>query len=452
MGLTPEIVDFSPNEIPFQRDLLTKVRREVDYSLGCHEFLLSGSIGSAKSLVAAHIAVTHCLMFPNARVGLGRLSMPALKGTIFRTIVEHIGEHIEVRTIDNQAIIHFPNGSEIRSFSWSDKKYKKVRSFEFTAFLIEELTENDTEDMYLEIYGRLGRLQNQIPECWIISCTNPDDPSHWAYKRFFETNLPTRHVLMSKTEDNPYLPKTYIETLKESYDAKMARRMLYGEWISISQDVIYYSYEPDVNYVDRTYKILKGIPVYISFDFNIGHGKPMSCVLGQFDNGIAHWFDEVIIEGARTLDIMEELNARGYFRTNYMFYICGDASGSHRDTRGARTDYDIIYGYLDNLKTDIGTRVRYLRKVPRSNPPVRLRHNLVNSYCKNSLGHRRLFVYNKCNTLNQGLKLTKLKQGSSFVEDDSKPYQHVTTALGYALFQMDRSIKKQSIMETDRWN
>mgnify|MGYP000329394287 CR=1 FL=1 len=133
MSLTPEIVEFDPTCIPFQDKLIDDLRYKTDYNLGCHEFLLSGSIGSAKSLVAAHLAVTHCMMFPNARVGIGRLSMPALKGTIFRTIVEHIGEHTEIMVIENQAIIHFSNGSEIRSFNRSDNKYKKVRALGFSA-------------------------------------------------------------------------------------------------------------------------------------------------------------------------------------------------------------------------------------------------------------------------------------------------------------------------------
>jgi hypothetical protein len=69
--------------------------------------------------------------------------------------------------------------------------------------------------------------------------------------------------------------------------------------------------------------------------------------------------------------------------------------------------------------------------VPRSNPPIRERHNIVNAYCTNSINQHRLFIYEKCKILNEGMKLTALKKGAEYIEDDSKEYQHVTTALGY---------------------
>jgi len=68
-----------------------------------------------------------------------------------------------------------------------------------------------------------------------------------------------------------------------------------------------------------------------------------------------------------------------------------------------------------------------------SNPPIRTRHNLVNSYCLNANGKRRLFVYEKAKTCDEGLRLTRLKPGGAYIEDDSKHYQHVTTAIGYGI-------------------
>ena len=72
-------------------------------------------------------------------------------------------------------------------------------------------------------------------------------------------------------------------------------------------------------------------------------------------------------------------------------------------------------------------------EVPRSNPPIRERHNIVNAYCCNSLKQIRLFVYAKCKTLHEGFNLTALKKGAEYIEDDSKEYQHITTAAGYRI-------------------
>lgn len=401
---------------------------------------MSGAVGSAKSVVGAHAAVSHCLLYKNARVGIGRLSMPALKGTLFRSIIEHIGDDIEVRVNEQSAIIKFPNGSEIRSFSWSDKKYKKVRSFEFSMFIIEELTENDEAEVYEEISSRVGRL-NHIHEKIVMSMTNPDDPSHWAYARFIGKPRPNHHVYYSRTTDNPYLPESYVRDLKENFDPLMARRMMDGEWLSIMQDVIYYAYDKDVQFVQKPYQFNHNEPIWLSFDFNIGDGKPLSCHLAQFINGVAHVFDEVVIDGARTHEACEELHARGYFNVGARWIITGDASGNHRDTRGVRSDFDIIRKFFDHVESPSG-KVEYQTKVPLSNPGVRFRHNKVNSYCKNELGKVRLYVYEACKVLDEGMRLTKLKKGGNYIEDDSKSYQHITTALGYFICRADSDMNK----------
>lgn len=435
---TPTLAEFSP--ISKQYEVIRDVRTAYNYDDGVHHILLSGAVGSAKSVVGAHLAVTHCLLFPNARFGIGRLSMPALKGTLFRSIIEHIGDDIDIRVNEQSAIIKFPNGSEIRSFSWSDKKYKKVRSYEFTAFAIEELTENDSAEIYEEISSRVGRLTH-VDEKFIINMTNPDDPSHWAYDRFINTPRPNHHVYYSRTTDNPFLPESYVRDLKANFDPKMARRMLDGEWLSISQDVIYYAYDKDIHFVDGEYRYNSSYPVWLSFDFNIGDGKPLSACLAQFINGVAHFFDEVVIDGARTVEACEELYSLGYFNSPAKWIITGDASGNHRDTRGIRSDFDIIKKYFDNVTTPYG-KIEYVTKVPLSNPGVRFRHNKVNSYLKNELGQVRIKVYKKCKTVDEGLRLTKLKKGGNYIEDDSNRYQHITTALGYFICKADAELNK----------
>lgn len=380
------------------------------------------------------------MMFPNARVGIGRRSLPDLKGTLLRTIIEHIDGEVPFKLNQQSGIITFENGSEIRCFSWGDGKTKRLRSYEFTAFGIEELTENDEAQVYEEITSRVGRL-NHVHEKFIINMTNPDDPSHWAYNRFIGSPKLNHHVFYSKTADNPYLPESYVRDLKENFDPMMARRMLGGEWLSINQDVIYYAYDKETNFINKPYSFNYNEPVWLSFDFNIGEGKPMSCHLAQFINGVAHIFDEIVIDGARTKDVCEELYSRGYFNVNLDWIITGDASGNHRDTRGVHSDYDIIKKFFDHVDTPFG-RVRYQTKVPLSNPGVRFRHNKVNSYCKNELGKTRLFIYESCKVVDEGMRLTKLKKGGNYIEDDSKRYQHVTTAVGYFICRADSDLTK----------
>ncbi len=450
MSDVPSLTQFDPTVIPYQYRVINDVRQGYDYSQGTHEVMLSGSVGSAKSVLMAHIIVTHCLMNAGARFLLGRLTMPDLKETILQTILDHIEEDL-VEGVDyklNQTsgkITFLKNGSEIISRSWADKKFKKFRSLKLSGACIEELTENDEnyKGFYTELLTRLGRLPH-VDENLVICATNPDAPSHWAYKHFIATKIPTRHVYYSVTEDNPFLKRSYIEQLKRDLDPKQARRLLYGEWIEITTEIVYHSYDHAHNFVDSDFEFNCRYPISLSFDFNIGVGKPMSAVASQYLGDVFHFAEDFVVEGADTEDLLEEIAARGLFEQPAKFLIHGDASGKNRDTRSKKTDYKIIVDFISKYRRKDGTRVEFELHVPLANPPIRTRHNAMNGYMHNSEGLRRLFTYRKANTADEGFRLTKLKAGGQYIEDDSPHYQHVTTAAGYAVVAQTLNARKQA--------
>jgi hypothetical protein len=215
--------------------------------------------------------------------------------------------------------------------------------------------------------------------------------------------------------------------------------MLYGEWLEIAQEVIYYAYNPEVNFRQYDYVIQPKFPILIAWDFNIGVGKPMSVILGQQIGGVYHWFSEIIIHGSRTQSTLDEIESKGIFEHKVQFEIYGDAAGSHKDTRSITTDWDIIRKFLANYRRKDGSPIAFSMNVPLANPPIRERHNRVNSYCVNEAKQVRLYVYKAAKMLDKGLRLTQLKKGADLIEDDSKEYQHCTTALGYCLVYKHRA-------------
>lgn len=433
----PTIEEFDPRVIPYQFQVIKDIRKNFDYSLGTHEVLLSGAVGSAKSVLLAHIIVTHCLIYPFACFGIGRLTLPSLKETLLDFILKHLGaESTKDKFVYNKSNnqILFANGSKILPFSWKDGNFQKFRSYAFSGFAIEELSENKTRDVYEAISLRCGRLSH-IPEKILISATNPDDPSHWAYKELIVNSRSdnTKHVYYSKTADNPFLPKSYIQRLQKNLDPKMALRMLEGQWLAIKQDVIYYEYNSDTHYRDYDYKVDPSKPVYLSYDFNIGAGKPLSVIFFQYIDDTFHFFEEIVIEGSRTLDTLEEAANRGLLNYDTWYYVNGDATGAARTTVYNKTNYDIIREFLANFKSQAGKPLKFKIQVPKINPPLKTRHNTVNAYLKNQRGDVRVYVYRKARTLDEGFRLTKLKDRGQYIEDDSKYYQHVTTAAGYGI-------------------
>jgi hypothetical protein len=420
---------------------------------------------SAKSILAAHLGIGHCLQYSRARLVIARRAMPDLRDTIYTKICEHLegatladgtelkeGKHYFLR--DTTCSVTFWNKSEIIAKSWADGNYKKVGSIEASAAIVEELTENDEGDeMALRFLRmRVGRLPH-VPRSWIVYCTNPDGTRHFAYDYFDigkrmagqKANLPkTRHVYFSSTKDNKFLAPWYIKQLEADLDPKLALRMIHGLWVDIESDKVYHSYG-EHNYRDYDYVIDPFLPVNLCHDFNIGAGKPMSMCLSQYDEkkDEFHFFADVVVDGADTEKIMEEIAARGhldYDVPEYMIY--GDQTGEARHPAAKKSNYDIIVSFLANYRSKTGHRVEFSRHLPKANPPIRERHNIVNGYCKNALGKTRLYVYRGAKVLDKGMRLTELKKGGQYIEDDSKPYQHVTTALGYHVHRVWK--RKQS--------
>ncbi len=449
----PSLSEFDPTIIPYQLEVIKYVRN-FDYKKGILEVLLSGSYGSAKSCVMAHVALTHVLMNPGSRLLLGRKTMPDLKDTILQKIIDHIGTDLkeghDYEFNRTKSSFHFRNGSMILSRSWSDKKYKKLRSLELSAAIIEELTENNSDEFegfYKELIARVGRIPG-IRENFIMSATNPDSPSHSAYDYFIRKKSPNRKVFYSRTDENPFLPKTYIETLKETLTEQECRRYIGGEWISIRKKNIYYAYDPEMSLID-TYEVNPRLPIYFSFDFNIGDNKPMSACFSQVVNGNFYFFDEIILDTARTLDVLEEANGRNLLDYPGPYFIHGDASGRHRDTRSIKSDYQLIEKFFSQMENKYGP-INCRIDVPLSNPPLRTRHTIANGQMKNAYGKTHVFIVrDKCPTLDKGFRNVTFKKNAGYIEEETRE-QHVTTAATYHICRVINGQYNKSAFRSNR--
>jgi hypothetical protein len=455
---TPDFFSFNPKLIPYQYNVIYDIKCRYDYSVGPQYVLLSGSVGSAKSTLMAWIIIDHCTQYDGARAMIGRKAMPDLKDTIFLKILEMLTnaftEGVDYVVNYTSTSIRFSNGSEIISRSWHDKKYTKFRSLELSLIAIEELTENNNKEMefFIEAIARLGRLSH-VPQNIFIACTNPSDPSHKAYEFFIKDSKRIddiyskkdldKHIYYSRTESNPFLPKWYIESLKEKYDEKMIKRLLYGQWLYINTDVIYYNYDPEIHMIDEI-KINKRLPITLSFDFNISKGKPMSSCAYQFNKRASNrvgdkrftFFDEVAVEGARTEDALEEWAGKGLFDLphNPHIIIHGDAAGKHGSSKSKNSDYELIEKFLANYCRKDGDILDYTIDVPNSNPSLRDSHNIVNGQLKNSEGVIAVAIAKKCENIDKGFRNTRLKENAGYLEDQSTEGKDMSSAFRYGIW------------------
>lgn len=449
-GDVPSFTDFDPFLIKWQGQFTNDIWNNYDYSKGVHQVLASGSVGSAKSLACVHNYLKVLLTFEKAGGLMGRLTMPDLKDTSIKLLLDHMegdlveGEDYEFNRTKQSFL--FSNGSISLSRTWHKKNFKQFRSLKLNVAFIEELTENNEEHWpaYLSIMERLGRLP-QIPMNLMLCATNPDSTSHPAFSYFIDpaNRNSLKHVHFSLTEQNPFLPDFYIENLKDVLTSKEILRQLHGQWVDLDTEKVYYAYTEAKNYRDKEYTVDTNLPLDIFHDFNIGFEKPMSCGVGQYRNGNYHIFKNYVVQGARTEDIMEEMANDGLFEHGNSFRVFGDASGKNNDTRSIKTDYTIIEKFLSNYQRKNQSYLQFELCIPTKNPPIRKRHNLVNGKCENANGATRFYIYKTAPICHESMIKTSFKKGSNYLEDDGgkHPYQHIGTAIGYYLVENERLIE-----------
>lgn len=392
------------------------------------EIFLGGGVGAGKTMIGSLWALLKARNTPKDVYGLiVSNTYPQLYDTTIRALY-HIAERSGVKVTPNS----IPRGrgptdilvqgkyGTIRVLIRSLEHYERLSGLEVGWYWADEVWQTRKEA--IDVLNarlrdkRMGRLQ-----CLFTSTL--DDPSTWMYTRFVENhNAKLQDVIYAKTEDNPHLPEGYVETLRSTYSESMFKRMVLSEWVALDQNRIYTSFIREDN-VDSAIQREPSLPLFWTHDFNIGVGKPMSSCIIQYHpkQGEYHVIDEIILDKADTHDAVNEFISR-YSTEGVVIY--GDASGNARDTRSRMTDYEILRraGFT-------------VQKVPRSNPPVRERHNLVNALLKSANGKVSLKVHPRCRTLIKGLETVHLKKGANYVEDDNQREQHVTTALGYCLFE-----------------
>ena len=237
---------------------LTKTQRLI-FDDPSNYILAYGERGSGKTYsLGGHKLVRHCYENFNALalIIVGVRSQATMGGVWHKLQVEILPEWVDginlVHTDEKQdtqknlfiditnrfggssrvCLISVPYGSFIKD---------RIKGFEPSLIFVDELTNLDTDDYFNAVVQQLGRRQGiHGPQQYLAAC-NPDGPSHWVYKRFFEdpynkdgvwnTDYAVYHVKIEDNIDN--LPAGYYDRIQEAVksDPIEEARMVRGEWI-----------------------------------------------------------------------------------------------------------------------------------------------------------------------------------------------------------------------------
>lgn len=228
---------------------------------GCRvpELVISGPAGTGKSRACLEKLATMCMLNPGMAGLIVRKTATSLTSTALATFTKKVipellgngGAEWYGGSAQKPAGYRFANGSFI-GVGGMDKA-SKIMSSEWDVIFVQEATELTLDDWQ----ALTTRLRNgAVSFQQIMGDCNPDSEKHWLYQRCQDG---TAQIMYSSHQDNPlyYDDRGNLTEQGRQYmailDALTGVRRLRlrdGKWVS-AEGVIYGTYDPAVNLVDR---------------------------------------------------------------------------------------------------------------------------------------------------------------------------------------------------------
>ncbi len=245
-----KVKDFMPSLTPAQTKLFFD---EARYILSWSEK------GSGKTVGSLHKLVKHCYDNRNAlALILVRVKSMANKGGAWDklqswvlpewaqglglnyTEVKMDPQHNEFIWIQNQhggwsmvVVISAPHANQLRD---------RIRGYEPSFVFADEMTSMDDEIYFSSVAAQIGRRPFVEDIQQFVGACNPEGPSHWVYKKWFEEAFDEETGEWDKDFSNIYFPiddnrknltEGYIDSLEKIYKNNPTEfaRMVSGEWI-----------------------------------------------------------------------------------------------------------------------------------------------------------------------------------------------------------------------------
>lgn len=371
-----------------------------------------GGFGSGKSRAGTIKAVEKKKQYPGVDVAYYLPTYPLIKDIAFPNFKEVL-DLMEIPYKLNETNKEFLTDFGkiiLRSMDKADT----IVGYEVGYSLIDEadiLTKKKMRNVFVKI---AARNRKSLPDGGVNSIDMVSTPEgfKFLYDFFVSEKKPNRKLIKAKTKDNPYLPESYIETLKDIYSKQELEAYLNGEFVNLTTGNVYHAFDRKQNHSNR--EIKETDKLHIGMDFNITN---MSASIRVTDGKTTTAVEE--ITGAYDTAEMIRLLKERYPKHKKIVYP--DASGNARNTAG---DSDI----------KLLRKSRFIVRVKSKNPSVRDRITTVNGSFKNANGEVTNFINtHNCPELTEAYERLPYKNGTP---DKDSGFDHITDADGYCVYRI----------------
>lgn len=364
--------------------------------------------------------------------------MEPTNSMIKKTLIPSMDETLELLGVpysysksDMIYTLHFQEG-DTTIYCLSAENYKRMAGLNLAFFGVDEcdtIQKDIARSMWNMAMSRLRR--GAVYQGYT---TSTPEGFNFLYEFFQEEpesdpkKAKDRRIIRGRTQDNPFLPPEFIQSLLDNYPPNLIKSYLEGIFTNLTSGQVYYAFDRVLNHTDKTLKDYPNHVLHIGQDFNNLKCASTVCVI---DNGLPLQLDEIM--GSRNTEAVIEAIKQRYPNRKVIMYP--DAAGNQNKTSAAMSDIAMLKA--------AGFELNYSSR----NPFVKDRINSVNAMICNSTGHRRFLI----NTKQCPLTTKTLEQ--QIYSPDGSPLKshdldHPGDAIGYFLHRVYPLIGKATARVT----
>lgn len=320
-----------------------------------NSILYGGAIRGAKTAWGAITFFQLAKTYPNSRWCMMRADTPKITTNLLPSVANFYSKPEIAKDIagfnQNKLEYTLKNGSIIKMFPESfnqDKTLSRFLGLEMNGFFLDELSEYQ-QVTWENAFVRAGSWLNAEPNIWgrkprplVLASCNPS--KNWVkevwYDRWVDGSLATKkpswRYVPAKITDNPWVEKSYYDSLKENMTPENYQRFVDGDWEYVERKGNEWLYKFDYTQHVKKVKFNPNLPTFLTYDFNVLPYQTLLCFQVDVRPDGVHvirFYKEYCFESPRNNAkdvtqawIKDYPMVHGPMPVNY----CGDKSGENR--------------------------------------------------------------------------------------------------------------------------
>tara|TARA_R110002012_G_scaffold18657_3_gene68220 strand:- start:732 stop:2000 length:1269 start_codon:yes stop_codon:yes gene_type:complete len=295
------------------------------------------------------------------------------------------------------------------------QKPQRIIGAELTYIGFDEFDVESYKNCDIAFKKAIGRMRG-TDNSQIFIVSTPEG-FHYCHKIFVEDAGDDRVLINGKTTDNKYLPDSYLNLMRNTYDEKLLEAYMNGRFTNLQHGSTYYAFKREEHTGRVSYN--PRLPIRIGMDWNV---DPLCAVIFQVyrnEKPNIRVVREISLHHAGEGDLMTQrmCDTIREMYPNNVYIAYPDATGSARASSAQYSDISIV------------RRNGFKVNVAHINPKVVNRVNAMNK----QLSNNNILIDASCKDLIGDLEKVTNKEGTREIDKSNKKLSHMTDAFGYGV-------------------